>query len=181
MDAMTAVNEARTREVLRLLGSVQVWARSRADLRAVALVGSWARGGARMDSDVDIVLLTEDVGAYSERSAWAEELGAVGIVRTQTWGVLIERRLAMPSGLEVEVGIAEPSWASTAPIDQGTATVAGDGLVALHDPDGVLGELARAVGDATRRGRDGGRSVDRTSDSGGGIPTASDPCKGKVE
>jgi hypothetical protein len=134
-----------------LCGSVQVWARSRADLRAVALVGSWARDAARMDSDVDIVLLTEDVSMYTERSAWTDDLGAVNIVRTQAWGVLIERRLAMPSGLEVEVGIAEPSWASTTPLDEGTASVASDGLVALHDPDGLLGELVRAVGDASRR------------------------------
>jgi predicted nucleotidyltransferase len=148
---MTAVSEARRKEVLRLLGTVRRWSRLRADLRAVALVGSWARDAGRMDSDVDIVLLTEDVGAYTGETAWAEELGAVGIVRTQSWGVLIERRLAMPSGLDVDVGIVAPSWASTAPLDEGTARVAGDGLVALHDPDGLLSDLMRAVGDASDR------------------------------
>ena len=56
----------------------------------------------------------------------------------------------MPGGLEVEVGVVEPWWTSTAPLDEGTAGVASRGLVALHDPDGLLGELVRAVRDAAR-------------------------------
>jgi hypothetical protein len=117
------------------------WAGGRPDLRAVALVGSRARGEARPDSDVDLVFLTDDPAAYIERDDWAFELGARAIVRTRRWGVLVERRLAMPDGPELDVGIVSPSWASTAPLDPGTARVAREGLVALHDPDGLLAAL----------------------------------------
>lgn len=128
-----------------LVESVSAWARSRRDLHAVALVGSWARGSARMDSDVDLVLLTDDTTEYIDNEQWAYELGARAVVRTQEWGVLTERRLVLPGGLEVEVGVVAPSWACIAPLDAGTAQVVSGGLVPLHDPDGLLAALATAV------------------------------------
>jgi hypothetical protein len=39
------------------------------------------------------------------------------------------------------------SWASTSPVDPGSARVAADGLVALYDPDRLLGELVDAAAD----------------------------------
>jgi len=111
---------------------------------AVALVGSWARNEAGAESDLDIVLLTEKPGAYVEDEGWIAELGACGIVCTKRWGAIIERRIALPSGLEVEVGIGEPSWASTTPVDPGTRRVASDGMRIVYDPDGLLGALIAA-------------------------------------
>jgi len=124
---------------------VREWARDRADLRAVALVGSWARGTARADSDVDIVLLTETPSAYLDDAAWAQPFGAVEVLRTQRFGVLTERRMQLRSGLVVEFGVVTPAWASTTPLDDGTARVVADGLVALHDPGGLLSALVHAV------------------------------------
>ena len=138
-------------EVDALLRAVREWAGDRVDLRAVALVGSWARGGAQADSDVDIVLVTETPGLYVDDAEWARPLGAVEVLRTQRWGVLTERRMALASGLVVEFGVVTPAWASTTPLDDGTARVVDDGLVALHDPSGLLSELAQAV--AARRER----------------------------
>jgi hypothetical protein len=107
---------------------------------AVALVGSWARGAAGPDSDVDLVVLTESPAVYLEREEWVRELGGARVVRTRRWGVLTERRLAMP-GLEVDVGFVLPSWASTDPVDAGTARVVAGGLVPLYDPQGLLARL----------------------------------------
>ena len=50
----------RADEVRLLLATLREWAEGRPDVVAVVLVGSWARGDARMDSDVDVELLTED-------------------------------------------------------------------------------------------------------------------------
>jgi hypothetical protein len=94
---------------------------------------------------VDIVLLTDSPATYVENEDWQPAFGADAGVRTQRWGALPERRITRPSGLEVEVGVGSPTWASTSPLDDGTATVTADGLVAVYDPEGMLARLVQAV------------------------------------
>jgi hypothetical protein len=118
-----------------------MWAAERDDIVAAAIVGSWARGAARKDSDVDLILLTEDVSIF-EGDGWIAELApAAELARTAEWGAIAERRLRLPSGLEIEVGIGHSSWARTAPVDPGTRAVVRDGLWPVFDPRGLLGEL----------------------------------------
>jgi predicted nucleotidyltransferase len=135
----------REREISHLSQAIAEWARSREDVRAVALVGSWARGRPRHDSDLDLVLLTTSPLRYIQTDKWAHDVGADAIVATRSWGVVTERRLRMPTGLEVEVGVAGPAWAWIEPIDPGTAAVTAGGLVALYDPVGILERLIDAV------------------------------------
>jgi predicted nucleotidyltransferase len=142
---------SRVREFEAVAGAVAVWARSRPDVRGVALVGSWARGEAHRDSDIDLVILTDAVRRYCDEDGWIRAaLGAgVEVVRRQTWGVVTERRARLPSGLEVEFGLAPLSWASTSPLDNGTASVVREGCVPLVDPDGALARLVAAVASQT--------------------------------
>jgi hypothetical protein len=144
-NASNPLPPGRAREVEELLAAIGSWTADQPDLRAVALVGSWVRGTARTDSDVDVVLLTDSPPRYIENEDWLPAFGADAVVRTQRWGVLTERRLIRPSGLEVEVGIVPPMWASTSPLDDGTAEVAAAGLVAVYDPDRLLAHLVHAV------------------------------------
>jgi uncharacterized protein len=134
-------------EVEEVLGAVSVWAAHRGEIRAVALVGSWARGTATAASDVDVVVLTDDVGAYVNSDDWVVDvLGpSAAIVRTGEWGVLTERRVRLSSGLEVEFGFAPCSWAAVEPVDPGTAGVVRDGCRPLFDPEGSLQRLVAAV------------------------------------
>jgi hypothetical protein len=121
------------------------WAAARVDLAAAAIVGSWARDAAREDSDVDLVLLTNEPSAYTEREDWIAGLApGATLLRTGDWGAIIERRLLLPSGLEVEVGVGLPSWAETAPVDPGTRRVVRGGLREVYDPHGLLAALAAA-------------------------------------
>jgi hypothetical protein len=58
-------------------------------------------------------------------------------------GALTERRLRLPSGLEIEFGFVEPSWANVDPVDPGTAAVVlHGGLLPVYDPHGSLKLLA---------------------------------------
>ncbi len=132
------------RDVRELLQGLLAWGSRRADVRAIALVGSWARGEASCGSDVDVVLLTTDPASYLTTDDWALALGAK-VVGTRQWGVLTERRLLTATGVEVDFGVVHPSWAATAPIDEGTAEVARDGLIPVYDPDAVLQRLKHAV------------------------------------
>ena len=138
------VTEERRIEVRELLARVGAWAARRPDVVAVVLVGSWARGHATMGSDVDLVVLTAMKDLYLGDESWVRELGGLRIVRTREWGPTTERRFALPSGLEVEVGLTPASWAATDPVDPGTRRVVRDGMSTLYDPGGLLERLAEA-------------------------------------
>jgi hypothetical protein len=115
----------------------------------VALVGSHARGAARWDSDVDVVMVTTNPVAYTSETDWLSGLGAQPLA-TRQWGALTELRLVLRDGTEVDFGVVKPSWTDRSPVDPGTARVVRDGLVALHDPDGLLAAVAAEVARGVR-------------------------------
>jgi hypothetical protein len=144
------VTSDRVAECRRIIRCVEVWASSQPDVAGLALVGSWARNQARMDSDVDFVVLTDDKEQYLSDDSWVPAAvgGPAQFIRTHDWGPLTEWRIALPSGLEVEFGFAPRSWARADPVDAGTARVVSDGCSPLVDPEGAFARLIAAA-DAT--------------------------------
>jgi uncharacterized protein len=138
------VSRRRVDEVGAFLGLLPPWGRDRGDVRGIALVGSWAYQRSRPDSDVDVVLLTDKPDRYANREDWLGSLGGVRLLKTERWGPITERRFALVSGLEIELGVGTPSWASVDPVDDGTRRVVNDGLRSIYDPDGLLAALERA-------------------------------------
>ena len=138
------VGNQRVGEVDRVLERLLGWARRQSDVRAVALVGSWARDEASEDSDIDVVLLTTMPDRYIEAEEWLHAIDGTRILKTERWGAATERRLVLGNGLEVEVDISTPEWASVAPVDPGTARVVLDGMRAIYDPDALLKSLHAA-------------------------------------
>jgi uncharacterized protein len=136
------VTTQRREEVQSVLNRVRTWAAAHDDVRGVVIVGSWARETARMDSDVDIVVLT-DTSAHAHSGVWTQLLGG-SVIREQLWGPLQEVRLRLPSGFEVEIGVVPLSWADTNPVDAGTYRVINDGHRIVYDPNGVLATLSTA-------------------------------------
>jgi len=116
---------------------VAVWAPDRREILGAGLAGS------------RLILVVEDATAYTQRADWIGALGGTRIVSTERLGPLTERRLALSSGLELEVGIAEPSWASVVPVDPETRRVVANGFRILHDPHRLLRSLVSAVGART--------------------------------
>ena len=91
------------------------------------------------------MLLTHDPAAYLEHDGWIEQLApGTRLVRAASWGAIDERRLLLPSGLEVEFGVGRPSWADTDPVDPGTRRVVCDGLRPVFDPAGLLAAVVAA-------------------------------------
>ncbi|MFI2435112.1 nucleotidyltransferase domain-containing protein [Streptomyces sp. NPDC018693] len=131
------VSPERETEIRDVVGRVVRWAEGRADVMGLLLVGSCARGEARMDSDVDLVLLTADPARYDDGCP----LGLGELVRTRAWGPMTEWRYATGSGLEVELGVGTAEWARTEPVDEGTRRVVRGGARPLYDPRGVLAAL----------------------------------------
>ncbi len=119
------VSEQRAEEVRTLLATLSEWAQRR--------------------PDVDVVLSSEDRAPRLEDEAWVYEMGGVGLVWTRGWGMVTERRFALPSGLDVELVVAPPSWAATDPVDEGTRRVVAEGVSegvsVVYDPEGSLARL----------------------------------------
>lgn len=142
---MDAVASGAPAAVAHAVRRVLAWADARSDVSAVALVGSWARGTGRADSDVDVVVLADDPTALVAGENLPTALGALALLGETRFGVLLAVRLAMPHDVELELGIAPPSWAATTPVDAGTARVVAGGMAILRDPDGLLAALSAAV------------------------------------
>ncbi len=134
----------RAAEVRGFLERARTWAGTQPDVVALGLAGSWARGEARGDSDVDLVILTLEPRRYIEDETWIRDLGGLRIVKTQAWGPMTERRFVLPSGLEVEAGIASPSWAATKPVDPELPPIVRDGFRVLYDPERMPAWLVKA-------------------------------------
>jgi uncharacterized protein len=66
------------------------------------------------------------------------------LVQTVGWDAITERRFALASGFEVDLGIGSLAWASFDPLDAGTRKVVFDGIRVLYDPDGLLATLVAA-------------------------------------
>ena len=141
------VTRKRLSEFNDIVDSARLWAQASPDIRAIGLAGSWAADRARMDSDVDLVVLTHDKEAYVADAAWVSLATGIQtrIVNSKAWGPLTERRVRLPSGFEIEYGFAPTSWAEVAPIDQGSASVIKDGFRILYDPDNLLSRLVTIV------------------------------------
>jgi hypothetical protein len=136
------VTAERVDEAEAVVEAVQAWAAARGDVAGVVVVGSWARGAARMDSDIDVVVLT-DTPRHADPDVWLGLLGGQ-VIRQQQWGPLREIGVRRPSGFEVEMGVVPVSWASTTPVDAGTFRVINDGHRIVHDPDGIVAALSEA-------------------------------------
>jgi predicted nucleotidyltransferase len=136
------LTQQRRNEVRSVVQTVHRWADEHDDVRGVVVVGSWARDAARMDSDVDIVVLT-DTFAHTDPQMWMQLLDGQ-VDRLEQWGPLREVRLQRRSGLVVEMGIVPLDWANTDPVDAGTYRVINDGHRIVCDPDGTLAALTTA-------------------------------------
>ena len=95
--------------------------------------------------------------------------GAVAGEHVHVWGLVTERRFVLPSGFEVELGVAPPTWAATDPVDGGTRRAVADGMSIVYDPEGWLARLVHACGQGVRVST-GGLAAKGYSSSGNDRP-----------
>jgi len=94
-----------TEDIRNFLNAFVDWAAVQGDVHAIALVGSYARGAARDDSDIDLVLLTDQPQKYLEELKWIESFGRLEKRQTEDYGKLTSVRVWYRDGVEVEYGI----------------------------------------------------------------------------
>ena len=113
------------------------WASGQPDVHGIALVGSYARGEAMDDSDIDLVILTDQHQKYLDERQWVERFGVAVKHQTEAYGKLISLRVWYQDGYEVEYGITMPDWAAI-PLDAGTRRVISDGMMVLFERGDLL-------------------------------------------
>lgn len=147
---MSARFTARRRAVNALMTRAREWSNRHADVRAVLVVGSYARGNPRMGSDVDLVILTDDVQRHLSDLGFARHIAPGStLLRCAGWGPMRERRVRLRSGLIVEFDLCGPEWASL-PLDPGTANVLSRGCRVVDD-DGMASAALASLGLPTAR------------------------------
>ncbi len=129
----------------QFLEKFKQWAANQDNIKAVALVGSYARGTAEPDSDVDLVIITNNPKSFLENDLWLQKFGQVKGIKNEDWGLVRSKRVFYENGLEVEFGITTPEWAKINSVDPGTKKVISDGLKILYDKDCSLQKLLQAI------------------------------------
>ena len=131
-----------------VLRVVSTWAAERGDIMAVALVGSHARGSPKVDSDVDLVVLTPNLKSFRE-SLWLTQIPwgslgrAVATYRIAVYGAVWSRHVTLDNSTQVEFSFGDPTWAATSPCDPGTRIVVRADCRVLYDPQDLLQALMR--------------------------------------
>jgi uncharacterized protein len=139
--------ELKVEKVEFILAEVARWARCRTEIAAIALVGSWARGMARVDSDVDLMLLSANPSWFRDNPTWLDEINwSIFGTKVNSWedkdyGAIWSRHVLLDDGSKIEFSFGLHSWASIDPIDPGTFRVVNDGCQIIYDPEQLLARL----------------------------------------
>lgn len=128
--------------IRNFLDSFTGWASIQPDVQGIALVGSYARGVAQDDSDIDLVILTDQFPKYVEEVSWMELFGPIERYQTEDYGVLTSLRVWYQNGVEVEYGFTTPDWAALPP-DAGTQAVIRGGMIVLFERGNLLSRHIR--------------------------------------
>jgi uncharacterized protein len=128
----------------KYIEKVGQWAKADNSVLALVLVGSHARQQARSDSDIDFLIICEDITLLEKDISWIDQFGKVKSHNKEHWGTVTSVRVFYADGQEVEFGLAPKSWADI-PVDAGTRSVVSDGMIILKDTDNILGKLKSAV------------------------------------
>ena len=143
----------RLERVRRFLEDFVAWVSVQPDVQGIALVGSYARGAAREDSDIDLVILTDQPQKYLDDLQWIERFGRVDRQQLEEYGRLKSLRAWYQDGREVEFGITIPSWAAV-PLEAGTRRVLGDGMTVRFERGKLLSQHANIALSAAQSKRE---------------------------
>ena len=117
-----------------------MWVESQRLVEGAIPVSSHARGGARQDSDIDLVLLCTEYESYLEDVSWINDFGKPVSVRLEDYGKLTSVRVFYEEGPGVEFGFTQLDWL-VLPLDVGTVGVLRNGFRIVYDRSGKYSAL----------------------------------------
>jgi aminoglycoside 6-adenylyltransferase len=130
-----------TERVARFLADLERFAREQQDVRVAVVVGSQARADTPADewSDVDVVLVVDDVGARLGDAAWLDVFGTpeLTLLEGTPVGGLVERRVLYTDGLEVDFTLVPADAFGALQHDPAAARIRARGERIVYDELGL--------------------------------------------
>jgi predicted nucleotidyltransferase len=124
-----------------LLQKFKKWSESQKHIQGVAIVGSFAREEFRLDSDIDLVIISDNKEAAIQDILSGFEYDVVFRHQLEQWGpFLTSLRIFYDNGLEVEYGVTTYDWVKD-PLDGGTKNVVKNGFKILIDKENVFSSV----------------------------------------
>ena len=108
------------------------WAINEPFVEAIILAGSYARGTQKVDSDIDLVILTSNKQYYIDNTHILSAFGLIDRSNIEFYGECTSIRIWYRNGLEVEFGMVPLTWIDL-PLDYGTERTLSDGYKILVD------------------------------------------------
>lgn len=121
------------------------WFKTREGVAGILVVGSFARGEQTIDSDLDLMILSNQYQEFIKDQSWVANFGILKSSTIEDWGKSKSIRVFFESGEEVEFCFSENIWAHTNPIDSGTKKVMDDGYDIVYDPLNILKKLSEEL------------------------------------
>jgi len=116
---------------------VKLWLSKQPDVVASMLIGSYARGSERDDSDVDFIVVVEDVDKWLTNKNWVKLFGQVISFTTEVFEDVRAVRVYYEDGLELEFGFVSKTWLQK-PYVPSTQEVFDKKFVILYDKEALL-------------------------------------------
>ena len=124
-------------QVNNFIERITLWVSAQSDIQALGLVGSYARNAASATSDIDLILVVDDLNRYLHNPKWVEQFGVIEKKQMEYYGLVTSIRVWYTNRLEVEYGIADERWAAL-PLAESTRQVIRDGLRVLFERGNLL-------------------------------------------
>ena len=91
---------------VEFIENIVKWFEFQKGVNGVLLLGSYARGEANPDSDIDLLVLVDDVCRWVSDQTWATQFGTIERSAIEDWGVVTSLRCFYELSYEVEFGFA---------------------------------------------------------------------------
>ena len=132
-----------TKKFDKFINSIKKWASSNGDIKAIAIVGSWARNSAKATSDIDLIIIIENIEKYLNNHDWLNNFGTVINIKDENWGLVKVKRVFYKNSYEVEYGLTTDKWIKLNPINEGAKRVVAGGFKILIDKNNLLANLLK--------------------------------------
>ena len=119
------------------IDEVKLWLQKQPDILAALLIGSYARGEERLNSDIDFILVVEDVEKWLQKNTWVKIFGPVLSMTLEEYEQVRAIRVYYQDSLELEFGFVTPSWLEK-PYADSTKKAMDSGLKVLFDHKGLM-------------------------------------------
>lgn len=101
------------------------------------LIGSYARGEQREDSDVDYIIMVNNMNQFIEDTHWTSKFGEVVSIQQEIYEEVTALRVYYTEDIELEFGFVLEDWLSQ-PLKETTKEALNNGKKVLKDTKNLL-------------------------------------------